>query len=152
MRIGRPRCETDTVVEHVCKQWGQARRVTLGISPRPLEPAERLGKIRTALSSVDAPGGGMVQSFPEVYTGDVLLVHLIWHAMPRPNRAPFELNYIVPEIPYKLAAKEAGMSISTYCRHLSHAKLYVAGALSRSGLSASGVDNKSNPASAFEKC
>jgi hypothetical protein len=97
-----------------------------------LEPREMLGKLRCTLGQVREDGEGASQGtfnqqFPEVYVGDILIVHRAWSRMRGPLKLTMSGQYVWKEIPVKIKAAEFGFSVAQYWINLTAAKEYVAG-------------------------
>ena len=82
----------------VCYQWARVRRKLLGLDS-PTVAREFLGALRCSLGNVQRhhDGAGSFtareQQFPEVYTGDALLVNRAFKRMPPPLASLLDLHY-----------------------------------------------------------
>lgn len=85
-------------VDLVCFEWARVRRQLLGLD-EPALAREFLGALRCSLGNVQRhhDGAGSFtareQQFPEVYTGDALLVNRAVKTMPPPLAAQLDLHY-----------------------------------------------------------
>lgn len=137
-------------IENVCRAWGQQRRRQLGWGEFGLgtiyEPHELLGglqsvlgKLREDRNAAGSRSGKVVQVWPEVYYGEVLLVHRAWHAMDRRWREAFDVHFTLPYesgmffrgLTARAKAAAIGLPVPTYWQHIAHGKAFVAGFLAQ---------------------
>lgn len=122
-------------IDVLCSQWARPRRELIGLIPSheiKLEPREMLGKLRCTLGQVREDGEGASQgtfnqNFPEVYLGDILVVHRAWTRMRGPLKLTMYGQYVLREMKVKVKAAEFGFSVAQYWINLTAAKEYVAG-------------------------
>ena len=83
------------LIDVVCERWGSARRRVLGIT-ETLKSSEMLGSPRCTLGEkkIISSKGPTVQRFPEVYTGDDLVVNRAYRSMPPDLAQVFEVHYV----------------------------------------------------------
>lgn len=139
--MGRRR--QDDPIDQLCRSWGRERRKTLGLDELDFErngikcygvgaPAsEYLGAIRSTLGQRrDLPAfsssGKIQQQFPEVYTGEVLLVHRAYRVMPFDLRRVMDAHYVAYAPPADKAAMLC-MSLKRYFEAVNQARRYVEG-------------------------
>jgi hypothetical protein len=125
----------------LCYQWADTRRQLLGLTS-PRQAREYLGAIRCSLGNVQRQHDGAAsftareQQFPEVYTGDALLVNLAVKRMPANLRPWMDLHYTLG----RGASNRAdliGVSRNFYWNQVKAAKRFVEGYLAaRSDLAA----------------
>jgi hypothetical protein len=125
--------------DRLCMGWAEQRRKALGIVlPSKLEPRERLGKLTCTLGAVREEGegasySGKTQNWPEVYTGDSLLVHRCWSGMQRPWAEVMHVHYVWREIHIKDRIEAVKLDFTEYYKRLgllkSHVEHYVNGDL-----------------------
>lgn len=118
------------------RNWAHERRIMLGIvKGDKIEPKERIGKLKCTLARVREEGDGAAQSgparqsWPEVYTGFAMLVHRVYLTMPLTLKNVMHLHYVWWEIPSRLKAERAEMSVAKYWYVVAHVKSYVYGAV-----------------------
>lgn len=95
-----------------------------------LTPQERLGKLNCTLGAVHDEGegasySGKSQNWPEVYTGDALLVHRCWCGMHRPWAEVMHVHYVWRELPIKQRVDSLGLDFSQYYARLNLLKPHV---------------------------
>lgn len=116
----------------IAKQWAAARRrIDNGGDSKGHRDgwptATILGKIKE--EAAGAGQGARKQHFPEVFTGDVLLLRRSMEGMPIAQREVFEAHFLSSD-PVRIRADELGVSVATYWNLLDGAYLYVAGRFS----------------------
>jgi hypothetical protein len=123
-------------IDVLCSEWAQPRRklirAQLGREELQFEPREMLGKLRCTIGQVREDGEGASQgtfnqNFPDVYVGDILIVHRAWTRMRGPLKLTMSGQYVWREVPVKIKAAEFGFSVAQYWINLTAAKEYVAG-------------------------
>lgn len=131
-------------VDLACRAWATQRRKTLGLDELDRErdgklvgkgaPAsEYLGAIRCTLAArrdlpAFAASGKVEQHFPEVYTGEALMVHRAYVAMRVELKAVMDAHYIA-RAPVDMKAEALAVSIPTYWVMVREAKAFVEGKL-----------------------
>lgn len=141
-------------IDVLCTEWARPRRKLLGNIPTDkikFEPREMLGKLRCTLGQVKEEGEGAAygtinQNFPEVYTGDILIVHRAWTRMRGPLKLTMSGQYVWKEVPVKVKAAEFGFSVAQYWINLTAAKEYVAGYIDCGGSKAPEITYTQLPA------
>lgn len=122
-------------IDYLCDQWAKVRRELVGLR-QPLRASQYIGSIRSTFADVrDHRGGGVAQTnatqfYPELYTGDALLVNRVYKRMPPPLKEIMDLHYVVEEPHSKqLRAEFVGLSRTAYWERVRSAKDRIAGAL-----------------------
>jgi hypothetical protein len=111
-------------IDLLCIAWAEQRRKALGIIlPAMLTPRERLGKLNCTLGAVREEGegasySGKSQNWPEVYTGDSLLVHRCWSGMPRPWAEVMHIHYVWRELHINQRIAYLGLDFRIYYERL----------------------------------
>lgn len=129
-------------VDLACRAWATQRRKTLGLDELDRErdgklvgkgaPAsEYLGAIRCTLAArrdlpAFAASGKVEQHFPEVYTGETLLVHRAYRSMPNSMRDVMDAHYIA-RAPVDMKAEALAISVRSYWERVGQMKRYVEG-------------------------
>jgi hypothetical protein len=117
--------------DRLCINWAEQRRKALGIVlPEKFTLQEVLGKMNCTLGSVKEEGegasyNGNSQNWPEVYTGDALLVHRCWSGMPRPWAEVMHVHYVWRELPVKVRVQSLGLNLTEYYARLNLLKPHV---------------------------
>lgn len=117
--------------DRLCMNWAEQRRKALGIIlPEKFTLQEILGKMNCTLGSVKEEGegasyNGNSQNWPEVYTGDALLVHRCWSGMLRPWAEVMHVHYVWRELPVKLRAESLKLDFTEYYARLNLLKVHV---------------------------
>jgi hypothetical protein len=118
-------------VDRLCIAWAEQRRKALGIIlPSKLMPSERVGKLNCTLGSIREEGegaaySGKTQNWPEVYTGDSLIVHQCWYGMQRPWAEVMHVHYVWRELPVRTRAESLGLDFTEYYARLNLLKPHV---------------------------
>lgn len=118
-------------VDRLCIAWAEQRRKALGIIlPSKLMPSERVGKLNCTLGSIREEGegaaySGKTQSWPEVYTGDALIVHRCWNGMQRPWAELMHVHYVWRELPVRSRAESLSLDFTEYYGRLKLLKIHV---------------------------
>lgn len=133
MTRGRRRARDVDPIDDLCRRWGQEHgAICYGYGGAlPITLSSALGRVRDSGGGSRSATPGQV--FPDVYRGDVLLVHRAWHAMPRTWRPTFEAHFAFENLSVKAKALELAIPVPTYWHRLGMAKAFVAGYLSQSG-------------------
>lgn len=113
------------VTDLLCQRWAAERRKVLGLA-EPDRAREMVGAPRCTLAerAMLTGGGGPRQHFPEVYTGDALIVHRAFKAMPESVGQVFEVHY-VSSAPAKVKAHELRMALRAYWERVGQGKAIV---------------------------
>lgn len=118
-------------IDLLCINWAEQRRKALGIIlGKMLTPKERLGKLNCTLGAVREEGegasySGKSQNWPEVYTGDSLLVHRCWNGMLRPWAEVMHIHYVWRELPIHERVSAVNLDFREYYNRLNLLKPHV---------------------------
>ena len=122
-------------VDLLCCQWADVRRQLLGIA-NPRQSRDFLGAVRCAIGNVkdfrDGAGSRTQreQHFPEVYTGDAMLVNNAFKRMPPALRTMMDAHYVIDTPRDKrVRADLMGISAKKYWDGVRAAEVYVEGYL-----------------------
>ncbi len=132
----------EDAIDLACKSWARERRKTLGLDELDRErggrqvgvgvtASEYLGAVRCTLAArrdlhAFATSGKVLQHFPEVYTGETLLVHRAYRSMPNSMRDVMDAHYIA-RAPVDLKAEALAISVRSYWERVGQMKRYVEG-------------------------
>lgn len=124
------------IVDLLCERWAAERRKVLGLT-QPERSSEMVGAPRCTLAerAILTGGGAPRQHFPEVYTGDALIVHRAFKAMPEQIGRVFEVHY-VQRAPAKAKAHAMQLALRAYWERVGQAKAIVSSFLKDSGVCA----------------
>lgn len=116
------------------RDWAKTRRKALGIIlPEMMEGKEMLGKTRCTLAQVREDGEGasqgstINQKFPEVYSGDALVVHRARQLMNPQQRIVHHTHYVYWESSRKSKADFLQITEEVYKASLRALKLFLSG-------------------------
>lgn len=120
-------------IDRLCINWAKQRRKALGIIlPSQFSLREQLGKMNCTLGNLarseegqSSSYCGINQNWPEVYTGDSLIIHRCWNEMPGAWKEVMHVHYVWREIPVKKRAASIDLSVTTYYERLYNLKKHV---------------------------
>lgn len=128
-------------IDLICNDWAREKRKYLGIVlPKHLMPNERIGKLRCTLGAMIAEGPGAGHStggrnYPEVFTGDAVVVNQIWHAMPQGlKKLIIWAHYVFHEVPVTVIAQEFQIDKEGYYQNFNAVKADLDAQLKRMGI------------------
>jgi hypothetical protein len=127
----------EDAIDVLAKSWGRQYRKIRGWEDRRMERAtsrEFIGAVRSTLGQrrdlhAGATSTGRIeQHFPEVFTGDALLVNNVVKAARHEIREALVLRYAYPAPP-EVKASIMNVSIRTYWERVANAKHWLEGRL-----------------------